>query len=121
MGRPTVGIECRAGISSIGSDSTKRGASVTLHMRATDGPAGITGRTVNAELIPSDIAFVLSTIATLPEYRQVWQAIADTANRLDVIARDGSPVERACVRLARQITRYPSGNRYGSRPVRRMK
>lgn len=93
MSRPAKDIECRAGISVIATDSTTRGAGITLRVRATDGPGNTKGRTVNVQLIPSDIAFALSTIATLPEYRKIWHGIATELDRLDDIVSNGAPVQ----------------------------
>jgi hypothetical protein len=59
-------------------DSISRGvAAITIHGRVATGPAGAVDRRAGFHLSDNSLAFILSTLAGMPAYRDVFRAIAD--------------------------------------------
>ena len=71
-------------------------AAITLNARITQGPVNITGRNVSTFLADSDIGFIMSTLASMPVYRDIFRVIADELDARDAIRNaDGTaPVRR---------------------------
>lgn len=71
-------------------------AAITLNATATQGPQNIIGRNVKTFLADSDIGFIMSTLASMPLYRDMFRVIADELDARDAIrnAGDTSPVRR---------------------------
>lgn len=96
MSRTPKDITVRA-VRSIGRGT----AALTVCGRVADGPASMISRQVNFFMADTDLAFVLSTLAQMPAYRDVFRAIADELDWRERVslADDSSPVTRLAHKL----------------------
>src|SRR5690348_11660094 len=86
------------GIKSIG-----RGvAALTIRARVTEGPAMSINREVNFFMADTDLTMILTTLAQMPAYRDVFRIIADEIDWRERIANDpdNAPVTRRAHDLA---------------------
>lgn len=101
----TKSIEARGVVSlstHTGTGSGSGGALIGVQSRVTDGPAGVLGRSVEVMLSQAEIDWVLSHLATRPEYRHAFRAVADKQDELEAIVTspDSSPVQRVQNKLS---------------------
>lgn len=82
-----------AGLGSLSTHGGKGGISVDLRSHVKDGPAAVIGRPVSIRLSQAELDWVLSHLATRPEYRHVFRGVADKLDELEaIVSGDGTGV-----------------------------
>jgi hypothetical protein len=69
---------------------------VSISSKVSRGPQPVIGRDVSTFLDADDIALLVSSLAAMPAFRQMFRAVADELDRREAVAGDtsASPPER---------------------------
>lgn len=72
----------------ISSMSTQAGGGLQLRARATDGPAGAAGRSIELSLDQGNLDWLLSHLAMCPQYGGAFRAIAGELTAMEAVRND---------------------------------